>query len=102
MAVMRGTITKMSGRKPHVEVPDLAVGYDFGPCETTTGQLHVVGQRVLVVSVGGIPEDIVVIGVLDDDEFDRLDARYWPKADTYSRAQTDNLLAQKAAAGHSH
>lgn len=94
---MRAVVTKMSGRKPHVEVPDLATGYDFGPCETATdGRLLVKGQRVLVVSVGGIPEDIVVIGVLDDDEFDRLDERY------YTKDQVDQELAGKANTGHSH
>lgn len=95
--VMRGTVTKMTGRKPHVEVPDLGVGYDFGPCETATGgQLLVKGQRVLVVSVGGIPEDLVVVGVLDDDEDARLDVRY------YTKAQVDVLLAGKADVGHGH
>lgn len=103
MSVMRGTVTKMEGRKPHVEVPDLGVGYDFGPCETATGgQVLQVGQRVLVCSVSGIPEDVVVIGILDTDAFDlglgspassaitaRFDARY------YTEAEVDQKLARK-------
>lgn len=101
--VLRGTIVRMEGRKPHVEVPDLGVGYSFGPCETATGRQMKAGDRVLVVAVGGIVEDIVVVGILDDvDEYERLDQRYWTKTLSYSKAQVDGLLAGKASTGHTH
>lgn len=70
---MRGKVTKMTGRKPSVEVPDLGVGYAFGPVEVASGITVEVGDRVLVVSVGDIPEDVVVVGVLD--KADPLTAR---------------------------
>lgn len=99
--IMRGVVTKMKGRKPFVEVPDLGVGFDFGPCESATGQLLHIGDRVLVVSVGGIPEDLVVVGILDpEDDEERMETRFDLRY--YTQAQVDQKLAGKASASHGH
>lgn len=63
--IMRGRITRVVGVTVHVEVPDLGVGYSFGPVQTATETTLAVGDQVLVVSVGGITEDVVVVGKLN-------------------------------------
>lgn len=92
--VWRGVVTRLSGGLPMVEVPRLARGYEFGPCETlygpwtagaltgadgghtdSGGTVHpdhthpagsplAAGTRVLVAFVEGRPDDVVVVGVL--------------------------------------
>jgi hypothetical protein len=62
---MRGRVTRLEGGKPHVEVPDLGVGHSFGPIESLVAGLEV-DDRVLVGSqVGGVLEDVVVLGLLE-------------------------------------
>ena len=85
--IERGTITRVVGRTVYVEVPKLGLGVEFGPCEVAwqsaatesgstggafdgapahTHPLPVpkVGQRVLVAPVHGIPDDVVVLGII--------------------------------------
>lgn len=85
--IERGTITRVVGRQVYVEVPRLGIGVQFGPCdvawqsaETLEGSAggpfdgapahtHLlpalaVGMKVLVSPVHGIPDDIVVLGVI--------------------------------------
>lgn len=63
--VMRGKVTKVVDGRPYVEVADLGKGYEFGPVEVADGVALHRGNRVLVVSVGDVQEDVVVVGVLD-------------------------------------
>lgn len=75
----RATVTRVSGSTVWVEVPRLARGYEFGPLEVydlmgvgdpvpaNDGHQHnpdpyVPGDRVLVMSVEGRPDDLVVLG----------------------------------------
>lgn len=79
----RGTITRLTAdaRKAFVEVPKLGLGVEFGPCdvawqspatEPSTGvDAHqhalpglAVGQRVIVGTIHGIPDDVVILGII--------------------------------------
>lgn len=65
----RGTITKVSGADVYVVVPKLGRGVEYGPCEKVvdvggTNTKYIVGARVIVSTVNGIPDDLVVLGVL--------------------------------------
>lgn len=80
MAVMRGTVVRVDGDgRPHVEVPEVGgVGFTFGPCETAVLGLSR-GERVLVASLNGVNENIVVVCSLagtvsgySDEEIDQL------------------------------
>lgn len=83
--IERGTITRVSGRQVFVEVPKLGVGMEFGPCDVAwqsdqtlpandggtgaTSHSHnlpapAVGQRVIVATIHGIPDDLVVLGII--------------------------------------
>lgn len=58
----RGTVRKVVNEGVYVEIPELGVGMQFGPCETC---VYVeVGDRVLTTQVAGVKEDIVVVGRL--------------------------------------
>lgn len=78
ITAMRGRVKSVNGdNKPSVEVPDLGVGYVFGPCDTISDVVFKAGQHVLVISVGGVPEDVVVLGVLNPQVGEaRYDPRY--------------------------
>lgn len=85
--IERGTITRVQGRKVYVEVPKLGLGVQFGPCDVAwqseftevvdpdgpfqqdSPHRHAlpklkVGQKVLVAPVHGIPDDVVVLGII--------------------------------------
>lgn len=64
LVLMRGrVIRKDENGFPWVEVPDLGVGQEFGPCEMIAHpNLVVAGEPVVVASLGGIVEDLVVVG----------------------------------------
>lgn len=82
VSVERGTITRVEGRQVYVEVPKLGVGVQFGPCDVAWQSIETelgsdgdaahkhplpalaVGMRVIVAPVHGIPDDIVVLGVI--------------------------------------
>lgn len=55
---------------PYVEVPELGVGYEFGPCQSTAAGPWERGDRVFVQSVAGILEDVVIVGRIDPDPDD--------------------------------
>ena len=62
--VYRAKVTKVTAAGPFVEVPQLGVGMEFGPCERLDGTVYTVGMSVLVAQVEGIVEDIVLLGKL--------------------------------------
>ena len=63
--VERGTIVAvLSDGKVMVEVPVLGRGVQFGPLDVLTGPVLTAGQRCVVASVHGSPDDLVVLGVL--------------------------------------
>lgn len=72
--IERGTITRVVGRQAYVEVPRLGLGVEFGPCDVgldpatalTAGDLPAAlqGRRVLVTPVHGIPDDVVILGII--------------------------------------
>ncbi len=78
--IERGRIVRVVGRQVYVEVPRLGLGVQFGPCDVawqsarTLGggadaHTHAlpapaVGQQVLVAAVHGIPDDVVVLGII--------------------------------------
>lgn len=64
---MRGVVTRMQNGRPHVEVAELAKGYSFGPIDSLIAVRLRVGHRVLVANIGGVLEDIVVVGILEPD-----------------------------------
>lgn len=75
----RATITRVVGNDIYVVVPKLGIGVEYGPCqysrtlvEVLTASNHThntraswpVGTQVLVTTVNGVPEDLVVLGAL--------------------------------------
>lgn len=72
----RATVTRVAGSTVFVEVPRLARGFEFGPLEVydLTGTVaagdghthapapYVAGDAVLVLSLEGRPDDLVVLG----------------------------------------
>lgn len=71
----RAVITRITAEGIWVIVPKLGIGVEYGPCQrlndiqgvstggqTTTGYAQ--GAQVLVSTVNGIPEDLVVLGTL--------------------------------------
>lgn len=77
--IERGTVTRVVGRQVFVEVPKLGLGVQFGPCDVAwqspstgpggDGHTHplpalAVGMRVIVSPVHGIPDDVVVLGII--------------------------------------
>lgn len=72
--IERGTIVKVEGRKVYVEVPRLGLGVQFGPCDVALdpatalagGDLPAAlqGRRCVVSPVHGIPDDVVVLGII--------------------------------------
>lgn len=63
VTVLRGRVVRLEGGRPHVEVPDLGVGYSYGPLEVVVPVSVVPGARVLVASVSDLRDDLVVVGV---------------------------------------
>jgi len=67
-SVNRGTITRITASGVFVEVPSLGVGMEFGPLEqlstSTAATTFVVGDRVLVASIGAIYDNLVILGKL--------------------------------------
>lgn len=63
MAIYRGSIVEINSRGIYVEIPALAIGMHFGPCEAIPG-VYSIGNNVLCNQVDGAREDIVVIGNL--------------------------------------
>ncbi len=64
-----GRVTRLAGDLATVEVPDLGEGVERdAPYVTPTGTIPRtmrVGARVAVSTVGGVPDELVVLGVLD-------------------------------------
>lgn len=65
----RATITRVvAGEGLYVIVPKLGVGVEYGPCQRLSnggGTIgYVQGAAVLVTTVNGVPEDLVVLGTL--------------------------------------
>lgn len=59
LVLYRATVTKVTDNGVYVQVPDLGVGMEFGPCETCT---YVdTKDRVLVGQVAGMKEDLIVL-----------------------------------------
>ena len=82
-ATYRGTITRITGQGIFVIVPKLGSGVEYGPClrisdvrSTEQGgggdywhghgtvTRYVAGAQVLVSTINGVPDDLVVLGVL--------------------------------------
>lgn len=68
----RGTITRISGTSIFVTVPKLGMGVEYGPCQrakmrndNTVDPHYKQGQQVLLSTVNGVPEDLVVLCVLE-------------------------------------
>jgi hypothetical protein len=61
----RGEVTRIDEEGVHVTCPDLGLDLEFGPLECVVHPVPpIVGDRVLLTSVGGIRDDLVVVGVL--------------------------------------
>lgn len=58
----RARVSRVDSNGVYVEIPLLAPGYEYGPCEMTTPADLVVGDRVMVTYVGDVPDDVVIIG----------------------------------------
>lgn len=81
-ATYRGTITRITGAGIFLIVPKLGRGVEYGPCRSistvqpTTSEgspyahVHATvtqyqpGATVLVSTINGVPDDLVVLGVL--------------------------------------
>jgi hypothetical protein len=59
----RGRITKIVNDLIYVEVPDLGVDQDYGPCEAINGS-YSIGDYVLVNQIEPAAEDVVIVGKL--------------------------------------
>jgi hypothetical protein len=72
--IERGTIVRVVGRQVYVEVPRLGLGVQFGPCDLAldpatalaAGDLpqSLRGRRCVVSPVHGVPDDLVVLGII--------------------------------------
>lgn len=71
----RGQITRIDGQGIYVLVPKLGRNVEYGPClrlrdnqpvsdGSATMTLYQPGAQVLVQTINGIPDDLVVLGVL--------------------------------------
>lgn len=75
----RATITRATPQGLYVIVPKLGIGVEYGPCQYSRALLDVIaaanhdhniqtvwppGTQVLVTTVNGVPEDLVVLGAL--------------------------------------
>lgn len=61
----RATVTRLDGAgAPYVDCPQLGGGEEIGPCDSLAGVTCVAGDQVLVASVGGVLEDLVVVGTI--------------------------------------
>ncbi len=60
----RARIVSVRGPVVWVELTRKARGQQFGPCEVYTGQPLTVGSEVIVGRIGGVSDDLVVLGVL--------------------------------------
>lgn len=62
----RANLTRVvSGEGAYCMVPRLGQGVEFGPCQTLVSLAgKVPGAALLVTTVAGIPEDLVILGVL--------------------------------------
>lgn len=69
----RATITRIGTDGIYVIVPKLGLGVEYGPCQrlrdeqTVTGggatmTHYSAGQQVLVTTINGIPDDLIVLG----------------------------------------
>ena len=67
MAAHRATVTRNDAEGIFVEIPSLGAGMEFGPCgaPVSVGGFTV-GDRVIVTSIDGIPDDLEIIGRLTD------------------------------------
>lgn len=97
MTMYRGRVTRVTGGQMYYEVPDLAVGYEFGPEAAIEGV--VANDNVLLAQVGDTKEDVMVATAATH----KHDSRYYTKAQV--DAMVANLQAQintKADASHTH
>lgn len=66
--IYRARVTRVAVDGVYVEVPEFGLGLEFGPLETVTDTaVLAAGHRVVVSTVGGIPDDLVIVGSLDAD-----------------------------------
>lgn len=59
----RGTITRLEGTTAHVEVPAIAPGYEL-PATLVEGLTVAAGDTVLLVTVTGTADDVIVLARL--------------------------------------
>ena len=67
--IYRGTVVRVTAAGVYVTIPDIGVGQSIGPCDAlkdvgAATPRFVVDERVLCTDVGGIMDDIVILGKL--------------------------------------
>lgn len=65
--VYRGQITRITTAGVFVIVPKLGAGVEYGPCSRLVGSggtFYQQGTQVLVATINGVPDDLVVLGPL--------------------------------------
>jgi hypothetical protein len=55
------TVTRLAAGDVYVELPDVARGFEFGPCRTVVADLAV-GDRVLVIPMARDADELAVLG----------------------------------------
>lgn len=60
---LRGRVTRVEVDGVFVEVPRLGLGVEFGPCQRLVPVVS--GDEVLVSTVAGVKDDLVVLGRLE-------------------------------------
>jgi hypothetical protein len=94
----RANVTRVETDGVTVEIPELGVGSEYGPCPLLNVQTVNVGDIVLVGNLIDIPEEMVVFGVLLDDPADAPTDPPTPPANIRGIYEYENEAARTADA----
>jgi hypothetical protein len=60
-SIYRGTVSRVLAGDTYLSIPDLGLGQEFGPVQVM-GPGVAVGEKVLVSTINGTPDDLAVMG----------------------------------------
>lgn len=63
--LLRARVTRVDDNgRAWVEVAELGVGQEHGPCDVLTGVTIAPQTRVVVAMIAGVPDDLIVVGAV--------------------------------------